>query len=169
MHPDFVAYAKAVIFDIWDQKQGTMQLNSTFRTIKKQTRMRKKYDDWAAAKKSFEAANPGKEYSEPCPYAARPASGGHSKHNLGTAIDFNLTVGGKTYTRSDIKQAWIATGVPGIINSNGLVWGGVWDNYDPIHMHLAVSESARQKIVDAAGHLESPEAAIAATATVSIL
>ncbi len=157
MHPDFVAYAKAVIFDIWDQVKGTVTLNSTFRSVGKQRRMRAKWDAWKAGT----GPNPN--------YAARPAKAGYSKHNLGTAIDFNVTIGGKAYGRRSASKAdWVSSGVPDIITSNGLVWGGVWNNYDPIHMHLDVSEDVRKAIIDASGQYEDGEAAIAALSSVAI-
>ena len=157
MHPDFVAYAKAVIFDIWDQVKGTMTLNSTFRSVGKQRTMRAKWDAWKAGT----GPNPN--------YAARPAKAGYSKHNLGTAIDFNVTIGGTVYGRRSVtKEQWIASGVPNIITSNGLVWGGVWDNYDPIHMHLDVTETVRKEIIAASGQYTDPSQAIAALSSVAI-
>lgn len=157
MHPDFVAYAKAVIFDIWDKVKGTVKLNSTFRSVGKQRRMRKKWDDWKAGV----GPNPN--------YAARPAKAGYSKHNLGTAIDFNVTIQGQIYGRRSVtKQQWIDSGVPKIINDNGLVWGGVWNNYDPIHMHLDVPEAIRKQIIEASGGFESNSQAIAAMSQVAL-
>lgn len=157
MHPDFVAYAKAVLFEIWDKVKGTVKLNSTFRSVGKQRRMRAKWDAWKAGT----GPNPN--------YAARPASAGYSKHNLGTAIDFNVTIQGQVYGRRSVtKQQWIDSGVPKIITDNGLVWGGVWSNYDPIHMHLDVPESVRKEIIKASGGFENNSQAIAALSSVAL-
>ena len=38
-HPDFVPYAKAVIFELWDQLKASVTLNSTLRTVAKQKEM----------------------------------------------------------------------------------------------------------------------------------
>tara|TARA_R110002110_G_scaffold132910_3_gene314920 strand:+ start:103 stop:1290 length:1188 start_codon:yes stop_codon:yes gene_type:complete len=159
-HPEFILYAKAVIYDMWSTKQATITLNSTFRTVGTQRIMRKKWDDWKAGT----GTNPN--------YAARPAKAGHSKHNLGTAIDFNATIGTKTYGSRNFgttKQEWVDSGLPDIIRSHGLRWGGDWSsNYDPIHMDLEVTEAKRKEIVRASGTLTSKTSAIAAISAISL-
>ncbi len=160
MHPDFVVFAKSVIFDIWDQLQGEVVLNSTFRTVNKQKQM---YD----YVKSYRAKH-GKGKLPPG-YGGAPAKPGYSKHNLGVAIDFAVTIAGVKYTSKKSKSQWEATGVPGIIKSNGLVWGGDFrTNYDPIHMHLQVDESVRKAIVAATVEYSDPKQAIAAMSHVAI-
>ena len=167
MHPDFVAYAKAVIFDIWDQVQGEVTLNSTFRTVAKQKEMH----DYVAA---WRIANPNARDSRgrhlPPGYGGAPARPGYSKHNLGVAIDFSVKVQGVVYTSAKSKSEWEATGVPAIIKSNGLRWGGDFrTNYDPIHMDLPVDDRVRKEIVSLTIDKVDPMEAIAAMSNVAIV
>lgn len=160
MHPEFVVYAKAVLFDLWNQKQISVRLNSTYRTVAKQRKYWDKHQAWIAGGRVG-----------PQPYAAAPARPGYSKHNLGTAIDFNPTVEGIVLGSRKLgttKQQWLDSGIPEIIAANGLVWGGNWNNYDPIHMHLEVSETVRAAIINASGDIESKTAAVSAIAAVSL-
>lgn len=167
MHPDFVAYAKAVIFDIWDQVKGEVTLNSTFRTVAKQKEM---YDYVAAWRRANPNARNGAGRHLPPGYGGSPAQPGYSKHNLGVAIDFSVKVQGVVYTSAKSKSQWEATGVPAIIKSNGLRWGGDFSsNYDPIHMDLTVDEAVRKQIVSATINEVDPSQAIAAMSNIAIM
>ena len=169
MHPEFVPYAKAVIFDLWDKKKITVAINSTFRTVGKQRQFYNKHNAWVGRKQAAEAA--GTPFSESQPYAAAPAVPGTSKHNFGTAMDFNIWVNGIKLGSKKIgtkKEDWIASGAPDIIESLGLVWGGRWGNYDPIHLHLDIPTSVKTKIVKASGNIVDKRAAVLAIAAISL-
>jgi len=152
MHIDFVPYAKAVIFDMWDKLEASVTINSSFRTVTWQRNARIKWDAWLGEGKKVNGKwVPKNGNGTAMPYVAQPAKAGKSKHNWGVAMDFNSTIGDKTYgskkNTGATKAEWIASGLPEIITSNGLVWGGIWSNYDPVHMHLDIPTKIRNKIV----------------------
>lgn len=169
MHPEFVPYAKAVIFDLWDKKKITVIINSTFRTVENQRQFYNTHQAWVTRRNAADAA--GTPFSEPQPYAAAPAAAGTSKHNFGTAMDFNIYVDGKKLGSKKFgtkKEEWIASGAPAIIESLGLVWGGRWGNYDPIHLHLDIPQSVKTKIVKASGDITDKRAAVIAISAIPL-
>ena len=166
MHPDFVPYAKAVIFDLWDQLKASVVLNSTLRTVAKQKEMYEYVRDWRKANPDKRNAS-GKHL--PPGYGGAPAKPGHSKHNLGVAIDFNATIGSKRYSSRDQKAIWEASEIPRIIKSNGLRWGGDFStNYDPIHMDLPVSNKVRSAIVAKTEKITDPLLVVDALSDISL-
>ncbi len=69
----------------------------------------------------------------------RPAAPvGLSYHQYGLAMDITLINGSQTYGFNKTKEQWIATGIPAIAQSLGLVWGGTFtgESYDPVHFDL---------------------------------
>lgn len=161
-HPEFAFYVKAVIYDIWTMIGGTVLLNKTYRTVGEQKIYRDKWDAWEKGGKVGDA-----------PYAAKPAYPGTSKHNHGTAADFNVYIGSKTYgsfkRQGTTKDEWIASGVPAIIRANGLRWGGDWDsNYDPIHMDIPLSKEIQKKIISKTKTMTDPKKAVIAISQIPI-
>ena len=157
---------------MWKIKKATVTLNSTYRTVGVQREMRAKWDAWVGTGDPNDPDNPPNGDGPNPHYAARPATAGHSKHNLGTAIDFNPTIGSKTYgtkKHGTTEQEWRSSGLVEIIKSWGLRWGGDFPgNYDPIHMDLLVSEATRRKIIKASGKITNKKAAVAAISSVSL-
>lgn len=161
-HPQFVPFVKAVLYSCWNKLNASFELNSAFRTVKRQAEMKKDWDDWVKQKPPGNNSDPDvKAWRAKKPYAGQPASAGYSKHNLGTACDFNTTIGNKTYTSRDDKSTWEDSGVPSMIKSLGLRWGGDFsNNYDPIHFDYEVSNSIREKIIEATKDANSKSSAI---------
>ena len=161
-HPEFAFYVKAVIYDIWTMLGGKVRLNKTYRTVGEQKIYRDKWDAWEAGGKV------GKK-----PYAAKPAWPGSSKHNHGTAADFNVYIGSKSYGSYKVtgatKDQWNASGIPAIIRANGLRWGGDFQsNYDPIHMDIPLSKELQKKIINKTKTMTDPKKAIIAISQISI-
>tara|TARA_B100000035_G_scaffold297965_1_gene291250 strand:- start:105 stop:1274 length:1170 start_codon:yes stop_codon:yes gene_type:complete len=161
-HPEFVFYVKAVIYDIWTMVGGSVILNKTYRTVGEQKIYRDKWDAWEAG---------GKVGNQP--YAAKPAWPGSSKHNHGTAADFNVYIGSKVLgsrkNTGATKQDWIGSGVPAIIKGNGLRWGGDFSgNYDPIHMDLPLPKSIQKEIIKKTKSMTNPKKAIAVISQIKL-
>ena len=150
MHPEFVPYAKAMIWKIYDSLGGSIRINSAFRTIARQTEMRSDWDDWVA-----KGSEPAKK---PSCCAYRPASGGSSNHNYGVAFDFNPTINGNTLLQKSPKVDWVNSGIPKIIQSYGLRWGG--DFGDNIHVDLVLSDATKTQIKTVMGNETNKQAAI---------
>ena len=119
MHPEFLPYAKVFICRLWEEKQISLRLNSSYRTIQRQQEL---YDAYVARNRTG-------------PRPANPAAG-LSHHVIGTAIDFNPTIPDiglvkSSYTPTSI---WHTSGIVSIGESIGLRWGGYFsNNWDPIH------------------------------------
>jgi hypothetical protein len=161
-HPEFAFYVKAVIYDIWTILGGKVRLNKTYRTVGEQKIYRDKWDAWV------DGGKVGKK-----PYAARPAYPGTSKHNHGTAADFNVYIGSKSYgsfrATGATKEQWEGSGIPAIIKANGLRWGGDFrSNYDPIHMDIPLSKDIQKKIIKKTKTMTDPKKAIIAISQISI-
>jgi lysophospholipase L1-like esterase len=118
IHPDFLPHVKSFICEAWKQKQITIRLNSSYRSVEKQQRL---YNKWV---------NGGKRGVSP----ANPATG-LSYHNLGMAIDFNPTLSnGTTLMSTSSKSSWRNSGIVEIGEKAGMYWGGNFStNFDPIH------------------------------------
>jgi hypothetical protein len=121
LHPEFRDLVKKFICACWDQKGISITLNSGHRTPEYQAQL---YEEWA------ECAQRGGSNCGP-----RPSSS-VSHHNYGMAIDFNPKLAnGTTILSASSKNMWLQSGIPDIISSLGLKWGGDWQNpYDPIHI-----------------------------------
>jgi len=64
-----------------------------------------------------------------------------SRHVLGRAVDINLYKRTGLTTlwlkKSNSKESWLKTGVPGIATRYRLLWGGTYHNYhDPVHFEI---------------------------------
>ena len=150
MHPTFVKFCKAIIYDIHKVLGGWVNINSGFRTIAEQDAMRAKWDKWNAEGRVG-----------PKPYVVRPVAGGDSKHNYATAMDFNVWIGSKMYRGATSKEEWINSGVPTIIEHYGMQWGGHFKSgYDPIHLHMEIKKSSKDAIKAATGDIVSRTEAI---------
>lgn len=84
------------------------------------------------------------------------ASAGHSTHNYGIAIDFNVIDSNKKwYKKSTPKSQWLKTGIPQLAEELGFRWGGSFKTYyDPIHFDLAKEYSVskmRKKAIQESG------------------
>jgi len=117
LHP--VAQDKFRLFLSTIEKQTpfTVSLQSAYRSYAHQQRLKKEY---AVTKPSVPVSSPGNSY-----------------HNFGLALDIVLVNGYVTYGHGQTKKEWIATGVPKIASDLGLVWGGDFSNYDPVHFDLS--------------------------------
>lgn len=114
LHPDFANNVKSFMYDAWKKNDASIQLNSGYRSSKKQARLLR---EWEARGQT----------------GPRPTSG-LSYHNLGMAIDFNPTINGNTLGSRSTKQQWFDSGIVRTGEENGLYWGGRFrTNYDPIH------------------------------------
>ena len=78
--------------------------------------------------------------------AAKP---GTSKHEKGMAIDMNLfhKPSSTYYTHSTSKENWVATGVPEIAKSLGMIWGGDWLNYDRVHFEISTGNTSTETVL----------------------
>jgi len=145
MHPSFLPYAKAVIYDIHTLLGGTVTLASGFRSIAKQDKMYKFCQQWKKDNPDWDADKDNKKL--PPNYGGWPAKPGSSNHNFGTACDFKAKIGKKSYDKSTAKKTWINSGIPRIINSYSLRWGGTFNgNYDPIHFDMPLSNTTIAEI-----------------------
>lgn len=81
------------------------------------------------------------------------AAAGHSRHEVGRAIDItivNLRTG-KYYSKQTSESEWRSTGVPAIANSLGLQWGGKENNgtfgkyIDRVHFEMQGSPVTTEK------------------------
>jgi hypothetical protein len=137
VHPDFLPHVKSFICEAWKQKQITIRLNSSYRSIERQQRL---YDDWVAGGRTGIAP-------------ANPATG-LSYHNLGMAIDFNPTLANGTRLMStSSKSSWRSSGIVEIGKAAGMYWGGDFNsNFDPIHFDFRtrVSRGSRPAVLTAA-------------------
>jgi hypothetical protein len=68
-------------------------------------------------------------------YGNGAAPVGKSNHNYGFAIDINLRnkKTGKTIMKADKSSYWLNTGIPQQAKKMGFIWGGDFNNYDPVH------------------------------------
>jgi hypothetical protein len=115
-NPSFVPYIKRFIAKCWNDKKISISINSTYRDATKQQELIQKWIDGGKT-------------------GVRPST--TSMHLIGGALDFNPTLpSGKTLMKSTDQQTWEASGVPNMATSLGLRWGGVWSNYDPIHIDM---------------------------------
>lgn len=79
---------------------------------------------------------------------SKNAKPGHSRHELGGAIDLNL-INRTTQVRlrkTSLKQDWLATGVPQLATQLNIKWGGqdFATYYDPVHFELREFGSGSQ-------------------------
>ncbi len=135
VHPDFLPHVKSFICEAWKQKQITIRLNSSYRSVAKQQRL---YDKWVnGGKNGIAPANPAK---------------GLSYHNLGMAIDFNPTLSnGTTLMSTSSKSSWRNSGIVEIGKAAGMYWGGLFStNFDPIHFDFRTRVPDRYKALAAA-------------------
>lgn len=74
------------------------------------------------------------------------AKPGRSKHNLGLAVDMNLTpiAGGSSITSKSTVAQWQATGIVALATQLGMSWGGnaFVHYYDPVHFVLNATSPA---------------------------
>ena len=183
-HKDFATYVKLIIAEAWTTKQIEVTLASGFRTVYKQTQMRKKWDEWhkglpadkknkIKSKKDWitqgKPKSNGKEGYGPGSIVYRPATGGNSNHNFGCAIDFSIKYNSKTYSVNNEKKEWEATGFPNIIRKNGLRWGG--DFGDKIHMDFGSVLTAEMKteIKELTAEIKNEKKAIEKINTITIV
>tara|TARA_R100000406_G_scaffold95591_1_gene90370 strand:- start:5009 stop:6271 length:1263 start_codon:yes stop_codon:yes gene_type:complete len=167
MHPRMWLYFKAIVYDIHNLTGGSVVITSAYRSYHQQKEMRAKYEKWE--RETGEGNEPPN-----APYAGKPATAGNSNHNHGFAVDFNVT--GITadgfqpvYDRYSVtKQQWIDSGIPAIINSYGLQWGGVFGYYDPIHMDINVSPATKSIINQKTKSLSSVKEAMEIIKTIQI-
>ena len=139
LHPDFVPLVKSFICQAWKQKQISIRLNSSYRSVERQQGL---YNDWVKRGKTG-------------PAPANPTSG-LSYHNLGMAIDFNPTLSnGTTLTSTASKASWRSSGIVEIGEAAGMYWGGNFStNYDPIHFDFRnnVARNKRPVVLKAANN-----------------
>lgn len=57
------------------------------------------------------------------------ATPGHSTHEKGIAIDFDIYKNGKVLSKKTNKNIWISSGVPQLAKEYGISWGGNFKNY----------------------------------------
>ena len=126
MHAEFTPYAKCFIWRCFVELGIQIRANRTYTTFARQAELYEKYlEKKRAGKKTLPSAKPG-----------------YSWHNYGVALDFNpiLPDGRMLTSYNATKDEWIASGIPAIINSMNLKWGGDWGDYyghkqyDPIHL-----------------------------------
>ena len=111
-----VGALKAMVDSIGQGKGYKIILTSKFRTLAKQQEL---YDDYKAGKSNVQAAPPGK-----------------SMHNWGGAYDFNIinTNNGKVYNTITPVSEWNQLGITSAISPYGFIYGGNFQNADPIHI-----------------------------------
>ena len=83
LHPVFVPFVKAFIYQCWATLGASIQINSSYRDRQKQQEL---YDDWVNGTEQYQQDN------------AKPAKPGSvpSFHELGMAFDFNPTLSNGT-------------------------------------------------------------------------
>jgi hypothetical protein len=147
LHPVFVPFVKAFIYQCWAALGASIQINSSYRDRQKQQEL---YDDWVNGTEQYQQDN------------AKPAKPGGvpSFHELGMAFDFNPTLSngtGLTKTYNTLEE-WEASGVPEIGRQVGMRWGGTFSgNYDPIHLDLGskLSTGDRKQILQLAAEQQT--------------
>jgi hypothetical protein len=130
LHPEFIPYAKCFLWRAYDDLGATIRINSSYRSLQEQQVLRDRYMACKGTK--------------PCLPASRPGS---SHHNFGWAVDFNPTLkAGNMVMSTASKAEWEASGIPALLTSIGLYWGGYMTNYDPIHFDGSklITESTSQ-------------------------
>ena len=126
MHAEFVPYAKCFIWRCFVELGVQIRANSSYRTFARQADL---YAEYKRKKDLGLKTLPA-------------AKAGYSNHNYGIALDFNpILPDGKMLNSSGrTKAEWEASGVPAIVRSMNLRWGGDWgdyyghEQYDPIHL-----------------------------------
>ena len=162
LHPVMITYTKAIIYDIHSQLNGALYFASLYRSYQEQKEMRAKWDAWE---------NGGKIGKKP--YAGRPAKAGTSNHNFGFAADFAVGIIGANppiaYNSKATKESWLASGIPEIIESYGLRWGGRWPtNYDPIHFDIELKAKATKEIIKSTKPISNKTSALKEISKLSI-
>lgn len=136
----FDMFFKAFIQRVYEELGIQIHITSGFRTIGQQEELRRKY----LARK---AANP----NDPTKWGLPAACGTCSRHISGAAIDLNLIMpDGKWITSKTLpkKTSWEQTGVVGIANEMGFVWGGTFSKYDPVHFEYQPVEWGNRSTID---------------------
>lgn len=147
IHPFVWPFFKAICYDVYVRTGGHIYIASGYRSYAKQKIMFDAWNEWEAVNfapdKKPEAVT---RYS----IAFHPASPGSSNHQMGFALDFKVlgcTKEGynKTYDKSTPTDEWKSSGIPDIINSYGLRWGGYFN--DRIHMDVELTSQAKKDIL----------------------
>lgn len=121
----FIQSVHPVVQDKFREFVSTIEKKTLFKVA--MTSAYRTYANQANLKKEYLISNPTVPVANP----------GDSYHNFGLAIDIVLINDNISYGHKNNKQQWIDTGVPKIATDLNFVWGGDFDNYDPVHFDLS--------------------------------
>jgi hypothetical protein len=136
LHPEFLPYVKCLFWRCYSELGGVeCYVNSTLRTYAEQEVLYNKYQACLAA---------GGETGVDCIPAGRPQGPTATGHGAGMALDVNPFLrNGKLFPHGKDRvgglepfDVWEASGVPALVRSVGMGYGGDWKtSYDPVHWH----------------------------------
>jgi hypothetical protein len=154
LHPEFLPYVKCLFHRIYTELEIECRIWSTHRSVETQQRLYLAYKDCLAK---------GGKSGVDCIPAGKPAGPTATGHNAGMAIDCTLRyTNGKKFSNGTDRvgglepfDVWESTGVPRLVRSNSMGYGGDWKScYDPVHWHASkdilrhTTTEIRQRVAD---------------------